>query len=126
MFASSSLTVAATDVPLLTTDRVVATAAALVALVSTLLGVLALVRSAGRQDARHRRVMPAAALAAAATGFVIGALVVATADGGPGTGNGVVGGWAAVVLGLAGAALGGLALRRSGRDATSGATSPLR
>ena len=40
----------------------------------------------------------------------VGILVLATADGGPGTGNGVVGGYAGVVFGLVAALLGGLAL----------------
>jgi hypothetical protein len=44
---------------------------------------------------------------------VNGALNVAVATGGPGTGNGVVGGAAAFVLGLIAAATGGLALARS-------------
>jgi hypothetical protein len=44
-----------------------------------------------------------------------GGLNLAVANGGPGTGNGVVGGAAALVLGLVGMALGGLALARSHR-----------
>jgi len=39
--------------------------------------------------------------------------VVATAEGGPGTGAGIVGGFVAVVVGLAATALGWLALARS-------------
>ena len=49
--------------------------------------------------------------------MVNGGLNLAVATGGPGTGNGVVGGAAALVLGLIATALGGLALapsRRSG------------
>ncbi|MGW2068716.1 DUF6223 family protein [Streptomyces sp. NPDC001953] len=46
-----------------------------------------------------------------------GALNLAVADGGPGTGNGVVGGALALVLGLVAMALGGLALARSRRAA---------
>jgi hypothetical protein len=42
-------------------------------------------------------------------------LNLAIATGGPGTGNGVVGGAAALVLGLIAAAIGGLALVRSRR-----------
>jgi hypothetical protein len=44
-----------------------------------------------------------------------GGLNLAVANGGPGTGNGVVGGAAAFVLGLIGMALGGLVLARSRR-----------
>ena len=43
-------------------------------------------------------------------GLVIGGLVVATADGGVGTGNGVAGGVVGMVVGLIGGALGGIAL----------------
>ena len=45
------------------------------------------------------------------------ALVVATADGGLGTGNGLAGGIVAMMVGLIGMALGGLALARSRRIA---------
>ena len=50
-------------------------------------------------------------------GAVIGGLVVATADGGLGTGNGIAGGVVAMIVGLIGIALGGLALIRSRRIA---------
>jgi hypothetical protein len=53
------------------------------------------------------------ALAAGLIALVNGGLNLALATGGPGTGNGVVGGAAALVLGLIGMALGGLALARS-------------
>jgi hypothetical protein len=43
-------------------------------------------------------------------GLVVGILIVATADGGLGTGNGIAGGYLAIVVGLIGMALGGLAL----------------
>jgi hypothetical protein len=46
---------------------------------------------------------------------VNGGLNVAIATGGPGTGNGVVGGAAAFVLGLLAVAMGALALARSRR-----------
>ena len=48
---------------------------------------------------------------------VDGGLNLAIANGGPGTGNGVVGGAAAFVLGLIGLVLGGLALARCRRTA---------
>ena len=50
-------------------------------------------------------------------GLVIGGLVVATADGGLGTGNGLAGGIVAMMVGLIGMALGGPALARSRRTA---------
>jgi uncharacterized protein DUF6223 len=46
---------------------------------------------------------------------VNGGLNLAIANGGPGTGNGVVGGAAAFVLGLIAVAIGGLALARCRR-----------
>ncbi|XVU22114.1 DUF6223 family protein [Actinoplanes sp. CA-054009] len=86
----------------MTTERLIATVAALLALAGVIAGIRA-------------RTRPAAliALTAGAAGTVTGILVVATADGGPGTGNGVVGGWAAIVLGPVAAGLAMLRLRRS-------------
>src|ERR687898_665224 len=48
-------------------------------------------------------------------GMVIGGLVVAAAEGGPGTGYGIVGGFAALAIGLTATVLGWLALARSRR-----------
>ncbi|NRQ36990.1 hypothetical protein HII36_34900, partial [Nonomuraea sp. NN258] len=50
-------------------------------------------------------------------GGVNGVVKLAVSDGGLGTGNGVFGAAVAAALGLAGAALGGLALSRSRRRA---------
>jgi hypothetical protein len=50
---------------------------------------------------------------AGVAGTLVGILVLAIADGGPGTGNGVVGGYAGVLFGLIAVLLGGLALLRS-------------
>jgi hypothetical protein len=55
------------------------------------------------------------ALGAGLAGMVIGGLVVAAAEGGPGTGYGIVGGFVALVVGLIAMVLGGLALARSRR-----------
>ncbi|GIE88138.1 DUF6223 family protein [Actinoplanes regularis] len=107
------LAVSTVDAGTVTVDRVVATAAALTALAGAVLGGLALARSTGHRVTRRSF----AALAAGVAGALVGLLVVATADGGPGTGNGVVGGYAGVVFGLVAAALGGLALFRSRRRA---------
>ncbi|WP_433366369.1 DUF6223 family protein [Actinoplanes sp. CA-142083] len=90
----------------LTADRLVATSAVLVALAGVILGALALARGGRRRSMT--------ALVAGVIGLVVGGFVVVTADGGPGTGNGIVGGYVAVVLGLAAAVLGGLARRRTG------------
>ena len=46
-------------------------------------------------------------------GAINGGLVLAVANGGPGSGNGVIGAAAAFVLGIAGVALGGFAVSRA-------------
>jgi hypothetical protein len=114
------------DGAVLTADRVVATGAAFVAIGAVVLGVLALVR---RPAGRWGTARPFAAVVIGAVAVAAGWFVLATADGGPGTGNGVVGGAAAAVLGLLGAALGGAALARartgqSRLDSASTSTSP--
>jgi hypothetical protein len=87
----------------------------LVALPFGVLGVVLGVRAL-----RADRPSPASACAGlVSTGLGVWTLLIA--DGGPGTGNGVVGAVMAVVLGLAGMALGGLAhlaLLRSARRTT--------
>ncbi|HEV2784524.1 MAG TPA: DUF6223 family protein [Actinophytocola sp.] len=100
----------------LTFDRVWATAAALLGLAGVIIGGLALARSRRRTGNGGRR-GATMALAAGLLAAVNGALVLVTADGGPGSGNGVVGGAAALVLGLIAAILGGLLTARSRRIA---------
>lgn len=60
------------------------------------------------------------ALAAGLIGGINGGVKLAVADGGLGTGNGVFGAALALVLGLAGTALGRLALARSRRAVPGG------
>jgi hypothetical protein len=96
-----------------TTRRLWATAAALMALVSVAIGGLALTRPVSRfgtWSGRHAAIL---ALVGGLIAAVNGALNLAVANGGPGTGNGVVGGAAAFVMGLIGMAIGGLALGRA-------------
>ena len=90
-----------------TPQRLWATAVTLLALVGVVIGCFAL-RSAGRLGA-------IVALVAGLIAAVNGALNLAVAEGGPGSGNGVVGGAAALVLGVIAMVLGGLALVRSRR-----------
>ncbi|MGI5498628.1 DUF6223 family protein [Lentzea sp. CA-135723] len=78
----------------------------LVGIVVGALGLLALTRRRG-----------AWALALGAVGAVVGLVVVLMAKGGPGTGYGIVGGWASLALGVAGVALGLLTTRRAARAA---------
>ena len=104
---------AATTVHGLTARRLWATTAAMLALVGVALGGWALARPGSRFTAPARLGAIVAGLIAAVNGGVN----LAIANGGPGTGNGVVGAAAAFVLGLIGMALGGLALARSRRIA---------
>lgn len=100
----------------LTPERITASSAVLVALIGAIIGGLALVRSAHRIG-NHGRRGAIVALVTGPIGLVVGGLVVATADGGLGTGNGLAGGVVAMMVGLIGMALGGLALSRSRRTA---------
>ncbi len=116
---------AATTVEGMTTRRLWATTAAGLALVGVAAGALALLRPGDRfGNARlfgHARWFgPASgrlsigvALAAGLIAVINGALNLAVATGGPGTGNGVVGAAGALVLGLIAMAAGSLALLRS-------------
>jgi hypothetical protein len=94
----------------LTSGRLVASVAALLALGGAIVGALALLRPAARG-------LDTIALAAGVVGLVVGGWVIAVADGGPGSGSGIVGGFAAVALGLTAAVLGGLARARGRRTA---------
>ncbi|NUO58494.1 MAG: hypothetical protein HOV71_15740 [Hamadaea sp.] len=100
-------TAAAVAAYTLTTGRLFGTVAALLALAGAVLGVLALIRPAA---ARRRATF---ALGTGLAGLVVGGFVVGLAKGGPGTGYGVVGGWAALAIGLIATVLGGLALSRA-------------
>jgi hypothetical protein len=103
------------DAYTLTTARLWATSAALVGLVGTVIGGLALARSLRRIGNGGRR-GAVVALASGLIAVVGGALNLAVADGGPGTGNGVIGGAVALVGGLTAIAFGLLAIARSRRS----------
>src|SRR6266567_7519174 len=98
----------------LTPRRLWATTAVALGLAGVIIGSMALVRAA-RRIGNHGRNGATLALVAGIVALVNGGLDLAVATGGPGSGNGVVGGAAAFVLGLIGMALGGLALARSRR-----------
>lgn len=100
---------AATTVHGLTPRRLWATTGAVLALASAVIGVVALVRPANRFAA-------VVSVAAGLIAVVNGGMVVGFATGGPGSGNGVVGGAGALVLGLIGMSLGAIALARSRRS----------
>ena len=101
---------AATTVQGLTARRLWATLSALLAVIGVVIGALALARPAGRFAASGRSAV--IALSAGILASLNGGLNLAVANGGPGTGNGVVGAAAAVVLGLIALATGGMALAR--------------
>ena len=89
-----------------TPERITAAVAALVALAGLVVSLYAL-RRAGRGA------LPALLLAV--SGAVAGVVVVVTADGGPGTGNGIVGGYLAVAVGVPALFLARKALARARR-----------
>ena len=98
----------------MTPRRVWATVVAVLALVAVVIGALALRQSAGRVGNGNGR-MAIVAMIAGLIAAVNGGLNLALAKGGPGSGNGVIGGAAALVLGLIAMTLGGLALTRPRR-----------
>jgi len=114
---------AATTVYGLTLRRLWASTAVGLALVGVVIGGLTLARrmnrfgiTTGTTSAKAMAVRPLGAIVALAAGVIAavnGGLNLAVANGGPGTGNGVVGGAAALVLGLIAVAIGGVALARS-------------
>jgi hypothetical protein len=99
----------------MTSRRLWATTALVLALVSVVIGGLALRRSAGRMGTGNGRMGAIGAVTAGLIAAVNGGVNLAIATGGPGTGNGVIGGAAALLLGLIAMALGGLGLARSRR-----------
>ena len=105
---------AATTVYGLTSRRLWATAVAALALVGVVGGGRALILPASRFSSG--RFAAIVALVAGLIAVVNGGLVLAVATGGPGTGNGVVGGAGALVLGLIAMALGGVAQARFHRS----------
>lgn len=93
----------------LTSGRTASLVAGVAALAGAFIGGRALAR------AGDRRRGAIAALVLGPIGLILGGLVVATANGGLGTGNGLGGGVVAMAVGLIGVTLGGLALARSRR-----------
>lgn len=90
--------------------RLVATAAAALALIGVAVGGLSVARPTGRFGTARGGL---GAVVVGIAGSVSGGMILAFAKGGPGSGNGVVGGAVALVLGVVAIALGGIALARS-------------
>ncbi|MFD6069625.1 DUF6223 family protein [Amycolatopsis lurida] len=97
----------------LTSGRLWSLAAALAGVIGVIAGGLALARIHSGITRRGAFV----ALTAGLIGMAGGGYVVAAAEGGPGTGYGIVGGFVALVIGLLAATLGWLALSRARRAA---------
>ncbi|WP_436773681.1 DUF6223 family protein [Yinghuangia sp. YIM S09857] len=93
--------------------RLGASSAAVLALIGTAVGVLALVRPAGRLGTDTGRTGAGTALTAGVVALVLGVVVAVTADGGLGSGNGLGGAYVAMIVGLVSTVLGTLALRRT-------------
>jgi hypothetical protein len=93
----------------LTARRLWATLVVMLSLAGVVVGGLALTRPASRVATPRGAMLP---LGLGLIAVVNGALNLAVATGGPGTGNGVVGGAAAVVLGVVAIAMGMLARSR--------------
>ncbi|MEU7769207.1 DUF6223 family protein [Nocardia sp. NPDC049190] len=96
----------------MTSGRLGPTLTALVGLLGVVIGGLALGR-VGRIGTAAGRRAAIVAVVSGLVGLVLGTWFAATAGGGPGTGNGIVGAWAAMVLGVISVVLGGLVLNRS-------------
>lgn len=97
--------------------RTVPTTAAVLGLVSAVVGGLALVRSRRTGAGRARTTV---ALVLGPVSVLVGGVHGANSAGGLGTGNGLAGAVFAVVLGLVGTVLGALALARTRRADRSG------
>ncbi|HEU5473891.1 MAG TPA: DUF6223 family protein [Actinophytocola sp.] len=111
--AAASYAPAVADSYGLTAGRFWSLVAAVLGLAGVVAGGLALTRFTGRTGRRAAM----GAMVAGLVGTVVGGLVVAAADGGPGTGYGIVGGYIAVVIGVVAVGLGGLAMARARRTA---------
>ncbi|WP_306319667.1 MULTISPECIES: DUF6223 family protein [unclassified Streptomyces] len=103
-----SVQAADADTPYWTAERVWSSAAAGVGLIGVIFAVLALTGRIGDRAGKAAFAAQVAGLVA----IVVGAVDLALADGGPGTGNGVVGAGLALVLGVAAVVVGRRARRR--------------
>jgi hypothetical protein len=96
----------------LTSKRQFALLALGMALISVVFGWRAFRKSASRISVFNRKNGPIVAIVTGLMAVIGGGLNLATANGGPGSGNGVLGSAQALVLGLTGMFLGGLAMVR--------------
>ena len=106
----------AVDPGAITSGRARALVGAVVALVSVVIGAVALARSARRTGTGNGRSGAVMALVLGLVGIVLSVVHLGMSTGGFGTGSGRAGAIVALVLGLVGVNLGGLALARSRRS----------
>jgi len=97
----------------LTAGRLWSLVAAALGLVGVAIGGLARTRVLGGNKSQRRNAL--LAMLSGLAGSVIGGIVVAVADGGPGSGSGIVGGYLALLIGLLAMALGGRAMNQARR-----------
>ncbi len=103
---------AATTIYGATTRRIWATTAGMLAMVSVIIGVRSFRQSAVSINTRSSKIQVFVAISLGLIALVNAVLNLSMAKGGPGTGNGVVGAAAALVLGLIGMVFGVLAFAR--------------
>jgi Family of unknown function (DUF6223) len=96
----------------LTSKRQFALVALGMAVISVVFGWRAFRKSASRNSTLNSKIGPVVAIVTGLMAVIGGGLNLATANGGPGSGNGVLGSAQALVLGLTGMFLGGLTLVR--------------
>jgi peptidoglycan/LPS O-acetylase OafA/YrhL len=110
--AAADIAIAQADTPAyaLTAGRLWSLVAAAIGLIGVVMGGLARIRALGGTKNQRRNAF--LALLTGLAGSVIGGVVVVFADGGPGSGSGIVGGYLALVIGLLAIALGWLSLKR--------------
>ncbi|MFK0252261.1 DUF6223 family protein [Streptomyces sp. NPDC090445] len=115
--ADASAQPVAADLYTVSAGRIGAILSALLGLLGSVCGALALARTAGRGRvvtwARQNGAVTA--LVAGPVAVAVGGTVAATAEGGLGTGNGLGGAYVAILLGLTATTLGGLARTRTHR-----------
>jgi len=103
----------------LTSKRQFALVALGLALLSAILGWRTFRKSAAHTSILHGKSWPVVAIVTGLIAVIGGVFNLATSNGGPGSGNGVLGSAQALVLGLIGAILGGLAMARFRRKTTN-------
>ncbi|MFG2340584.1 DUF6223 family protein [Streptomyces yangpuensis] len=122
--ADATVHTVAADVYTVSVGRIGAVLSALLGLLGSVGGGLALARTTGRGRVltRARRNGAVTALVSGPLAVAIGATVAATAEGGLGTGNGLGGAYVAILLGLTAITLGGLARSRTRTRTRTGTT----